>query len=387
LAKHRDLEVCAFYASRFGLEKTLDPGMGIELAWKTDLLSGYRHVFLPAAERIRQLTFRTVNNRGVGRALSGFGPDIVLIHGYTQLTMLRALAWCRRVGVPALMISDSSLHAGTGRIMRGLKHGLLPIVFRQFSGFLCIGDGNETYARTYGVPFERIFRVPNVVDEGFWAYRDKRQKERTRLRAELGIADDELLVLYVGKLIPRKRPGDLVAALAQLRSMDCGGRPISVLFAGDGVQRGALEREVVAQGLPARFLGFVNIDALPAYFCAADILSHPAEIETFGVITIEAAILGLPLVLSNRVGAIGPTSIARPGENALVHPCGDVGALATALSRLANEPETLARMAAASLRISQELDVHMAVRGTLAAVNHCLCPAGRYQGPEGGAPA
>jgi glycosyltransferase involved in cell wall biosynthesis len=374
LAKHSDLDVCAFFASRFGLEKTLDPGMGIELAWKTDLLNSYRYVFLPGAERIRELTFHTVNNPGVGRALSEFGPSIVLIHGYTQITMLRALAWCRRNGVPALMISDSSLHVGTGGLMRGLKRALLPIIFRQFSGFLCIGDRNETYARTYGVPPERIFRVPNVVDEGFWAYREKRQKERTRVRAELGLGEDELLVLYVGKLIPRKRPGDLIAALARLRSMSGGGRPIRVVFAGDGLQRAALEQEAEALGLPARFLGFVNIDTLPAYFCAADVLSHPAEIETFGVITIEAAILGLPLVLSDGVGAIGPTSIARPGENAMVYPCGDVGALAKLLSRLANEPQTLAVMAAASLRISQELDARMAVQGTLAAVEHCLRP-------------
>jgi glycosyltransferase involved in cell wall biosynthesis len=333
------------------------------------------------------LTFRDVNNPGVGRALAEFRPDVVLLHGYTQMTMLRALAWCRRNGVPALMISDSSLHSGTGRIMRAAKRALLPLIFRQFSGFLCIGDGNETYARAYGVPPERIFRVPNVVDEGFWAYREKRQQERARVRAELGLGDDELLVLYVGKLIPRKRPGDLLAALARVGSMSAAGRPIRVLFAGDGLQRGALEREAAALGLPARFVGFVNIDALPAYFCAADVLSHPAEIETFGVITIEAAILGLPLILSDRVGAIGPTSIARPGENTLVYPCGDIAALAAALRRLADEPKVLADMAAASLRISKELDAHMAVRGTLAAVGHCLRPAGQYRSTESGAPA
>jgi glycosyltransferase involved in cell wall biosynthesis len=387
LAKHSDLDVCTFFASRFGCEKKLDPDMGVEFAWKTDLLSGYRHVFLPGAERIERLSFRGVDNPDVGRALAEYRPDVVLLHGYTLMTMLRALVWCRRSRVPALMISDSSLHSGTGRAMRALKQALVPLIFRQFSGFLCIGDANERYVRAYGVPRDCIFRVPNVVDEGFWTYRERRQQERARLRAELGVGEDALLVLYVGKLIPRKRPGDLLAALARLRSMAGHDGPIRVLFAGDGAQREALERETAARELPARFLGFVNIDSLPAYFCAADVLAHPAEIETFGVITIEAAIIGLPLLLSDRVGAIGPRSIARPGENALVYPCGDVAALATALRRLAGESGTRASMAAASLRISQELDARMAVRGTLAAVEHCLRRAGEYQRSGRRAPA
>src|SRR6266436_1505885 len=368
----RGIRVRAFFATGVGLQKSIDPGMGVELAWKTDLLSGYEHVILPEAENIKALTFRQVDNPSIGPALSAFTPDVVLIHGYTLRTMLRALVWCRRKRIPALMISDSSLHSCTSPRMRLAKKVLLPLLFRQFSAFLTIGDTNQTYVETYGGRREQIFRVANMIDEGFWAHRERRREERTRVRAELGLGEDELVVLFVGKLIERKRPGDLLAALASLRSMPGSRRPIRVLLAGDGAQRAILHQQAAAQRLPARFLGFVNIDALPGLYCAADVLAHPAEIETFGVIVIEAATLGLALVLSDRVGAIGPTSIARPGENALVHPCHDVAALAAALHRLASEPETLARLSAASLRISQELDGQMAVSGALAAIDYCL---------------
>ncbi len=378
LAQHGGLDVCAFFATTFGLRKKLDKGMGVELAWKTDLLGGYKHVMLPGADGIRNMSFRTVDNPGVGRTLAKFAPDVVLIHGYMHMTMLRALAWCRRNGVPALMNSDSSLHSGTSPLMRVAKRALVPLIFRQFSGFLCVGDKNEEYIETYGVPRNCIFRVPNVMDEGFWGFRERRQSERARLRAELGLGEDELVVLYVGKLIERKRPGDLLAVLARLKSEPPAARPIRVLFAGDGALRAELEQEAAALGVPARFLGFINIDALPGYYCA--------EIETFGVITIEAAVLGLPLVLSDRVGAIGPTSIARPGENTLVYPCGDVAALSGALHRLASEPELLRRMGEASVRISQELDWRMAVSQTLRAVDRCLADrrllAGRIAGAE-----
>jgi glycosyltransferase involved in cell wall biosynthesis len=372
LVKHGGLDLRVYFASRIGLDKTLDPGMGIELAWQTDLLRGYEHVFLVNAAFITQASFRKVDNPDVGRALDAFAPDVVLIHGYMQMTMLRALAWCRRSNVPALMISDSSLHSGTSLLMRGLKHLVLPSIMRQFSAFLSVGDANQKYLETYGVPRTHIFHVPNLVDEGFWTHRERREDQRARMRRSLGLDENDLTVLYVGKLIARKRPRDLIAALTYLRSMPPTARPITVLFAGDGALRGTLEREAAELGLPARFLGFVNIDALPGYYCAADVLAHPAEIETFGVVVIEAATLGLPLVLSDRVGAIGPASIARPGENVLTYPCADTVALAAALHRLASEPETLSLLGTASLRISHELDWRKAVSGTLAAIGYSL---------------
>jgi glycosyltransferase involved in cell wall biosynthesis len=276
-----------------------------------------------------------------------------------------------------MMNSDSSLHTGTRQPMRILKHLVLPIVLRQFSALLSIGDANQRYLETYGVPRERIFRVPNMVDEGFWARREGRTQTRADMRARLGFTDDDFVVLYVGKLIERKRPADLVAAADRLRSMAASRRRVTIMLAGDGAQRQMLEREVTAKNLPVRLLGFVNIDTLPDYYCAADALAHPAEREVFGVITVEAAILGLPMVLSDHVGAIGPTSIARPSENTLVHPCGDIDALARALHKLADEPDVAARMAAASRRISEELDWRKSVGGFVDAVNYCVSRWGR----------
>ena len=382
LVKHGGIDVRVFFASRIGLNATHDPGMGLDIVWKTDLLAGYEHEFLPGADAITATSFNSIDNPRVGEALAAFAPDVILIHGYVQKTPLKALAWARRRGVPAMMISDSSLHAGTSASMQLAKRMVLLLILRQFSAMLSIGDANQKYLETYGVPRSRIFRVPNMVDEGFWAFREKRAAVRQRVRAELGLVDNDLAVLFVGKLIPRKRPGDIVEALLELARRQPGARTVKALFAGDGVQRAELEQRAAAAGVPARFLGFVNIDTLPGYYCAADVLAHPAEIEAFGVIVLEAAILGLPLVLSERVGALGPTSIARAGENVFVHPCADIPALADALQRLAREPVTLARMAAASLRISEELDWRMVVAGTQAAIDYCLAGGRKPRTPQ-----
>lgn len=372
LAQDGRVDVKAFFASRIGVDKTPDPGMGVDIAWNTDLLSGYEHAFLPGAETIKNTSFRELDNSGVGKALAGYAPDAVIILGYTQRTMMRAIAWCRVNGVAAMMLSDSSLHSGTGKAVRVLKRMLLPQIFRQFSAFLSIGDANAAYLKAFGVPGEKIFSVPYLPDDGFRSYRSRRDEARQQWRARLGLADDVFAVLFVGKLIARKRPGDLLEALARLRAMNKGGRPVKVLFAGDGVERASLERRARELDVPADFLGFVNIDTLPALFCAADALAHPAEIETFGVIVIEAAIMGLPLILSDRVGAIGPNSIARPDVNTITYPCADTSALAEAIHRVANDAELARRLGNASLAISDELDKQQAVRGTLQAIDYCL---------------
>ena len=376
LAADGRLQLKAFFCSRIGVDDLLDPDMGIKLSWRTDLMSGYGHEFLPKAGRITTTRFREVDNPSIARYLAGFRPDVVLLHGYAQMTLLRALFWCRRHGVPTMMISDRSF-AGSSTILRKIARRLvLPTILRKFTAFLVIGDAVHEFCTSFGARDEQIFRVPNMLDQGFWKLRDHKAEVRIQVRAELEIGKD-FLVLFVGKLVARKRPQDLLAALASLRNRGPTNRPIRVFFAGDGEMRSELEKRAIAANLPAHFLGFVNIDELPKYYAIADVLAHPAEFESYGIITLEAALFGLPLVLSDRVGAIGPTSIARPGENTLVHPCADVEALAEALAQLAEDQSLTKRMSEASLRISQEHDGRKAVDNTLAAVNYCLHVSGR----------
>jgi len=377
LAASGELDVHAIFCARIGIDTKLDPEMGVELAWKMDLLGGYAHEFLPEADGIEKVGFSEIDNPSVAAALDRNRPDVVLLHGYSNKTMLRALRWCRRRRVPAMMISDSSLHIGTPAWARLAKRLTLPVVLGHFSAFLSIGDSNRKYLETFGVPSARIFRVPNMVDEGFWAFRERRGEERSRWRAKLGLAETDLAVLFVGKLIARKRPADLLAALEHIERGPAPARRIRMLFAGNGAELELLKERAARSNLDASFLGFVNMDELPGIYCAADVLAHPAEIETFGVIVLEAAILGLPLVLSERVGALGPTSVAREGDNALVHPVGDVAALAEALHRLSREAETLTRLTERSLAISRDHHGSVSVAGTVQAVVHCTGRAGR----------
>lgn len=365
LAQEPEIDLVVIYCSRIGVEPYFDKAMNTTITWKMDLLGDYEHVFLPEADSITATGPRSVNNPSVGAELMKHAPDVVLIHGYNYITTLLALYWCNRNRVAAMMISDSQLKPLRLSRTRMIKKLLLPHVLRRFDAFLTVGDCNREYYLHYGVPRERLFSSPFTIDEPrYVAAQRNRSALRSACRAELGISDNEVMVLTVGKLSRRKRPSDVIEAA---RAVKAAGNEVNLRFvlAGNGEEMERLQVLVKREELPVLLTGFVNVDRLPEHYAAADILLHPAGIEPFGLVVPEACCIGLPLVLSAAVGAIGAKSPARPGENALVFPVGEISAIVECVSGLAQAPIKRAQMASRSLEIFNELNMTRSVRGAL----------------------
>lgn len=371
LAKEPDVELKLFFATEVGIRPVVDPGFGVPVVWSIPLTEGYEHEFLPRAGEIDSVGFWQVRNPGVGRALAAFRPDAVILHGYALVTMLKGLAWCTLHRVPALMIADSSADQVPPGVRRWVKYRIIPRLLARYSGLLLWGERSEDHFAGFGYPRERLHRVPNMMDESFWAARKARAEIRAEIRAELGIGADAFVVMTSGKLQPHKRVADAVEALAR-PAVAAASRRTVLMVAGDGAERGALEALAAARGVDVRFLGFVNLDRLPRIYAAADALVHASEFEPFGVVMSEAAALGLPLIVSDKVGAVGRTAIARPDENTLLYPCGDVDALAAVIARFRDDEDLRARFAAVSDRISSDHDGRTSVATVKRAVRQAL---------------
>lgn len=369
LASRPGLSLHVLFCSRIGLEPTFDAEMNRSIAWSGNLTGGFPHSFLPEAPSIRQAGFHAVDNPSVGAALAAFRPDAVLVFGYAQRTALRALHWCRRHRIPALMTGDGSPQTGRAPWRASLRALLLRPLLARVSAFLTPGDGNERMLGALGVPSARMFRTPFPIDETAFAQaRASRAAHRAHLREGLGLASDTPIALFVGKLSPRKRPLDPVEAWRRLPQ----GIPFHIVFCGEGTERGALEALIRKTGAPATLQGFVNLNALPGLYAGSDMLVHPASFDPHPLAVSEAAAAGLPLLLSERVGAIGPSDVAQPGRNTLVHPCGDTNALAANLTRLLGDPQLHARLARASLEIAAECGMAQSVAGVERALGAVL---------------
>ncbi len=375
LAKEESIELLVIYCSSIGAKQYFDKDMGVAIQWQTDLLSGYNHVFLPEADRITSTSFWTVNNPSVTAALNEFKPDLVKIHGYAQMTLLRTLWWCGRHRVPAVIWSDSELLHDRPALTRGLKHILLRLIYSRLSGFLTVGDNNQEYFLHYGARTDKMFRVPFTIDEAAFAVaRDNRDRIRAEWRTKLGIPQDTFAVLCVGKLIERKRPGDLIEALKIICERRGGNAPLAIMFAGDGPLRQELEKAATPLKDKCFFLGFVNVDKLPDVYVTADALAHVSDIDPHPLTTSEASFVGLPLIISDRIGAVGKTDIARPDVNTLVYPCCDIKKLADAIQRLMEDKNLRENMGKASLQIANELNLKKSVQGFLSAVTNLTEP-------------
>jgi glycosyltransferase involved in cell wall biosynthesis len=150
--------------------------------------------------------------------------------------------------------------------------------------------------------------------------------DRDTVRAELGLAPDDVAVLYLGQLEARKDPLLAVRAAADIEH-------VVMLVAGDGPQR----EELAAAG--ARMLGFRRDPE--RLLAAADILVMPSRHEGLSFAVLEAMASGVACVVSDGPG--NPEAVADTG---VVFAAGDEAALRAALARLAADPAERARLAA-----------------------------------------
>ena len=313
LATRCDLTV--FFAHRQTAEQQARAGFGVAFDWDVDLLSGYDSRFLVNVAR-QPSTDRFVgcDTPGVADEIAHGAFDAFVVPGWALRSYWQAVRACRRFGVPVLVRGDSQLGNQRNSAVRIAKAVAFPHLLRRFDGFLYVGQRNREYLLHYGVPADRLFFSPHCVDNDAFA-----------AAAVVSRAPGRRRILFVGKLIARKRPSDLLRAVARL-----GGHAAEVAFAGSGELEAELRRIAADASLQAEFLGFVNQSELPAVYAAADLLVLPSDgRETWGLVVNEAMACGLPAVVSDAVGC-GP-DLVEPGATGAVFPLGDVAALAAAI--------------------------------------------------------
>ena len=164
---------------------------------------------------------------------------------------------------------------------------------------------------------------------------------RAELRAEQGIADGCLVILYCGRLSNEKRTLDLLEAYHRL---NCESKFLSIV--GDGRLRKKMQDYKSNHGLDSvRFFGFRDRNEIKNYYATADLLVLPSSRETWGIVVNEAMCFGLPVIVSSQVGAA--TDLVQDGENGFIYPSGDVEALGRRLQQfvdLTEEERSLMRL-------------------------------------------
>ncbi|MBW3650842.1 MAG: glycosyltransferase family 4 protein [Actinobacteria bacterium] len=165
-------------------------------------------------------------------------------------------------------------------------------------------------------------------------------------RASFGFQEQDLLVVGVSRLVPRKGFDVLIRAAAEVAA----GYPhLVVAIGGEGRDRPRLERLIARTRAPVRLLGRVDPDRLPALYGCADLFAMCCrtrwaglEPEGFGIVFLEAAASGVAQLAGRSGGAADAVADGESGR--VIHRPRDQRAVTSALGRLLADPQERHRM-------------------------------------------
>jgi glycosyltransferase involved in cell wall biosynthesis len=299
------------------------------MAWRSDDKIRFRH------EIIEGLTIPHPSRDGTDyymspRVLAAIWrarPQVVISGGFSIPT-LYAAAYSRVMRIPLLIQSDGTSHSEarlrleqrmTRRALRRLAWGAVASSAPAVRRFVEIG-----------FPPGRVFRAPYTTRlEPLWRVAEGRAVRQ----------DGPLRLLSVGRLIPRKGCEWLLRAVGQAQR---GGTDVHLTMVGTGPEETRLRALADELEIAVSWRGFIDQPDLPFAYRDADAFVFPTLDDPFGMVLLEAAASGLPLIASPYAGAT--EELVRDGIEGFVVDPRDTAAMADSIARLGAFPELRAKL-------------------------------------------
>lgn len=280
----------------------------------------------------------------IRRDLGRFQPNVVHVSS-PDVSSHRAVSWARKRNLPVL----ASVHTRFETYPRYyglafLEPALVAMMRRFYSRCDAIVAPSESMAQV--LKQDRM-----CTDVGIWSRGVDRtifgsDRRDPQWRRSIEIADDEVVIGFVGRLVMEKGLDVFAETIGRLRSQ---GLPIKVLVIGEGPARGWLEEKMPG----AIYTGFLSGAELGRAVACMDVLFNPSITETFGNVTLEAMACGVPVVAA---AATGSTSLVVEGETGFLVPPGCASEFARVLERYVQQPQLRAAHGIAGELRSREFD-------------------------------
>jgi glycogen(starch) synthase len=273
-------------------------------------------------------------------------PDVV--HAHDWLVAHPAIALAEHFDVPlvsTIHATEAGRHSGwvSGRISRQV-HAVEGWLVRESDSLItCSASMHDEIAELFGPGLAETSVIRNGIDAALWPFA-KRRPRRAPAR-----------LLYLGRLEYEKGVHEAIAALPRIRRSHPG---TTLIIAGDGTQQEWLVEQARKHKVlkAVEFVGRLGHDELVAMLHHTDAAVLPSHYEPFGIVALEAAATGAPLVTSN-VGGLGEAVI--DGETGVSFPPRDVAALAASVRDVLDDPVAAQRRAiAARERLTSAFDWH-----------------------------
>jgi glycosyltransferase involved in cell wall biosynthesis len=282
--------------------------------------------------------------RSVRKDLAAFRPNIVHIAS-PDIAAHRAVSWARRRDVPAIASVHTRFETYLSYYhlepLEPAVRAILRRLYRRCDALLVPAQSTAAVLRAQRMNRNIAMWARGVDREQF--HPGRRDPE---WRRSLGIADDDLAVVFLGRVVMEKAL-DVFADTAD--ELTRRGVPHKALVIGEGPARAWFQ-----QRLPqAIFTGQLEGPELAHALASGDVLLNPSVTEAFGNVTLEAMACALPVVAAEATGA---TNLVRDGETGVLVEPGDIAAFADAIAAYAADPALSARHGEAGLAFARTQD-------------------------------
>ncbi|MFM7885547.1 MAG: glycosyltransferase family 4 protein [Pseudanabaena sp.] len=190
----------------------------------------------------------------------------------------------------------------------------------------------------------KLFFTPHAIDNRrFSSLNDEYIQEANIWKQELGISEEDIIILFAGKFETVKQPINLIKAFINAELIN-----VSLLVVGSGHLEKEM-RDLSKYNRKIYFAPFQNQSLMPRTYAISDLFILPSYSETWGLAINEAMCMGKPVIVSNHVGCAA--DLVKPWENGLIFEAGNVDALTDCLREAMSDRDRLKQWGKESKKI------------------------------------
>jgi glycosyltransferase involved in cell wall biosynthesis len=317
---------------------------------------------------------RVIRNPGVALADTGYylslryktdhrkllqTMDVAHVH-HPFLSGRLALSYCRRAGIPIVFTNHTryDLYAQARmplmptEVSQSLLQAYMPDFCDAVDLVISPSQGMEKVMRRYGVQ-SPIEVVPNGVDMHPF------QQAEPLLRSDFGFIDENILLIYAGRLAPEKNLEFLIRSFAGVSQVISN---VHLLIVGGGQKQFEEEIKTLPSKLGindrVRFVGMVPYDRLPSYLAMCDAFVTASITEVHPLSVIEAMGTGLPILGIDSPGVGDSISDCETGLLAT----NDIASFTAKMTYLCMNHDLRKRMGSAARQASEQYDIERTTR-------------------------
>jgi glycosyltransferase involved in cell wall biosynthesis len=314
LAHRNNVSLKVFYTwGQLEREKKFDPGFAKKIEWDLPLLNGYDFTFVKNISKDPGTHhFQGIINPTLNEEIQAWGPDIILVIGWSFNSHLKCLRYFHKK-IPIIFRGDSTLIDEIWGTKRILRKYFLKWVYNYIDYALYTGTNNKKYFIKYGLLRHQLIFAAHAIDNDRFGEPDNDyQNEADSLRGILGINEEDVVILFAGKMELKKNPLFLISLLKNITN-----KRLKIVYTGNGV---LLEQIKSAAANDERLLvmGFQNQLRMPVIYRVADLFILPSQGpgETWGLSLNEAMASGKAIAACNKVG--GAVDLIDDGVNGII---------------------------------------------------------------------